>query len=182
VKTILITVICIIDVFVLIYAYYGGFRGININIKKVGGEMIVYEEIVGDYKQSGKVMDKIYTALLNDFGIETFKGIGIYYDNPKKVQQSKLRSEAGCILEPEDAIFIQKISESFKIKELPKKEFITAEFPYKGKLSILFGIMKVYPAFTKYISENGLKEDGYVMEVYDIPNKKILYRKEIVSE
>ena len=85
-------------------------------------------------------------------------------------------------MEPEDSIFIQKVSELFRIKELPEKEFITAEFPYKGKMSIVLGIMKVYPAFAKYISENRNKEDAYVMEVYDIPNKKILYRKEIVLE
>jgi len=44
-------------------------------------------------------------------------------------------------------------------------------------MSIIMGIMKVYPALNKYISENNLSEEGFVMEIYDVPGKKIIYRK-----
>lgn len=47
-------------------------------------------------------------------------------------------------------------------------------------MSVMFSVMKVYPALQKYISKKGFKEEGAVIEIYDIPNKKILYRKEIV--
>ena len=42
--------------------------------------------------------------------------------------------------------------------------------------------MKVYPALNRYIRNYNLSEDGYVMEIYDVPNKRIIYRKEIRSK
>jgi hypothetical protein len=41
--------------------------------------------------------------------------------------------------------------------------------------------MKVYPAIEKFVEENGYKKEGAVMEIYDVPNKKIVYRKEIIN-
>lgn len=41
--------------------------------------------------------------------------------------------------------------------------------------------MKVYPAIEKYVEINGCKNEGSVMEIYDVPNKKIVYRKEIIE-
>ena len=45
----------------------------------------------------------------------------------------------------------------------------------------MMGIMKVYPAMNRFVSENGFDEDGWVMEIYDMPGKKIVYRKEIFN-
>jgi len=135
--------------------------------------------MTGDYAKSGKLSDEVYYALLNDYEIETFKGFGIYYDNPKEVEKSKLRSEIGCIVEKKDTSKLSQIKGEFKIKTHPEKSYLVTEFPFKGKLSVILGIMKVYPAMEKFAKENGYEMDGAVMEIYDVPNKKILYRKEI---
>jgi len=42
--------------------------------------------------------------------------------------------------------------------------------------------MKVYPALNKFAKQNGFNEESAVMEIYDVPNKKILYRKEIIKQ
>ncbi len=177
-KIFFISLASLIALFTIIYAYFGGFKKISIKIEEQGGETVVYSSILGDYKQSGEVMDKIYYSLLNDYKIITFKGFGIYYDNPQNVEKSKLRSDAGCIVEAEDIGRLKEISD-FQKKELPKKEYIVCEFPYRGKISVLFSILKVYPALGKYAKENGYKEDGAVIEIYDIPSNRIMYRKEI---
>jgi hypothetical protein len=65
---------------------------------------------------------------------------------------------------------------------LPEQRNIISEFPYKGKLSVLFSIMKVYPALSKFAIMNGFDEESAIIEIYDIPNKKIFYRKEIVEK
>ncbi len=180
-KIILLVILILAVVFIVIYSYYGGFKKINIQITEQGGETLIYDEIKGDYRQSGKVMDDIYFSLLKKDKTETFKGFGIYYDNPQKTEKSKLRSEAGCILEDEDIGKYSKLSENYKIKKFPKKKYITTEFPYKGKMSVFFSIMKVYPALKKYAVENGYNENSPVMEIYDVPKKKIFYRKEILD-
>jgi len=178
-KIVLIAIICIVVICLIVYSYYGGFKRLNIQIAETGGETVVYESITGDYKQSGVVMDKIYYALLNDHKIETYKGYGKYMDNPQKVEKPKLRSEAGCLIEPRDLDKISKLPAELKSKTLPVQKYIVSEFPYKGKLSVMLSIMKVYPALSKFAEANGSESEGAVTEIYDIPNKKIFYRKEM---
>jgi len=162
-----------------LYAYYGGFTKVNVRLASQGGETVVYNEIIGDYSQSGLVMDTIYKYLKEKEQIVTTKGFGIYFDNPRKVKKSKLRSEAGCIIEAGDVAKVSTLTGDFKIKVLPKKQYIVAEFPYEGKLSIMVSIMKVYPSLKKYAEKNGFETNGAVMEIYDIPNGQILYREEL---
>ncbi len=180
-KILIIAIASILIICVVMYAYFGGFKRLRIQIAKQGGEFVVYDSIIGDYRQSGIVMDKIYYSLLNDYNIETFKGYGKYFDNPQKVEKSKLRSEAGCIIEAKD-VNNAKAMGIYKSKILPEQKYIISEFPYKGKLSVLFSIMKVYPALNKFSAKNGYDENGAIIEIYDIPNKKILYRKEILEK
>ncbi|MCD4747084.1 MAG: hypothetical protein K8R58_12375 [Bacteroidales bacterium] len=180
-KIILIVLAILIIALTVFYAYYGGFKKIQISISKSGGEVLIYEKIQGDYKQSGVIMDKIYNSLLKEDKIETYKGFGVYYDNPRKVEKSKLRSEAGCILEKTDIDKLPILEKKYTIRTFPRKEYIITEFPFKGKISVFFSIMKVYPALNKFANKNGYNEESLVMEIYDVPNKKILYRKEIIS-
>ncbi|MCD4792268.1 MAG: hypothetical protein K8R54_03480 [Bacteroidales bacterium] len=157
-KIILIVSAILIVAFIVFYTYFGGFKKINISVSKSGGEVLIYEKIQGDYRQSGVIMDKIYNSLLNEDKIETFKGFGIYYDNPRKVEKSKLRSEAGCILEKKDIDKLPILENKYTVRTFPEKEYIITEFPYKGKVSIFFSIMKVYPALNKFANKNGYNE------------------------
>ena len=159
------------------FAYYGGFKTITFREEEQGGETIVYEEVIGDYSQTPRVGDKIYDALLNDEKIATTKGIDICYDDPKVVEKSKLRSDVGCIVEGLDSIVIARLSEKYKVKTLPVTNCMVTEFPFKGKLSVFVAIMKVYPAFRKYFKQHGVNNSP-IIEIYDVPNKKIVYRKE----
>jgi hypothetical protein len=179
---IFIATVVFIGFIVIMYSYYGGFKKIEFVVSEQGGEILIYENVTGDYKQSPIFMDKIYNSLLNNDNIETYKGFGIYYDNPRKVEKSKLRSEIGCILEVKDSAKVDELKSRYNIKSYPKALCLVAEFPYKGKLSIFIGIMKVYPALGKFLQKEGYSELGAVMEIYDTPNKKIIYRKEIVYE
>jgi len=165
----------------IISMYCGAFVKIEIKEEKVGGETIVYEEMVGDYKNSGKVMDKIYYDLLESYSIETYKGVGIYYDNPQVVEKDKLRSEIGVVIEEKDLNNLEEVRKEYRVKQIEEKNYVVSKFPYKGQLSIMFGIMRVYPRINKYLDKHNISQDGFVMEIYDTPNKVIEYRKEIIS-
>jgi len=65
-KIVLIIFSVLAVLFVVVYAYYGGFKKVSFRIEHQGGETIVYENVTGDYSQTGKVSDKIYYTLLND--------------------------------------------------------------------------------------------------------------------
>jgi hypothetical protein len=93
-KIALITIGVLIALLICMYTYYGGFKKIIVKVENQGGEVIVYESVTGDYKDTPKYTDKVYYALLNDEKIKTSKGIGIFYDNPQKTEKAKCRSEA----------------------------------------------------------------------------------------
>lgn len=180
-KIVLLVILVFAAALLGVYTYYGGFNKVECKVVHTGGETFVYEDMKGDYSQSPIVMDKIYNALVKE-KIKSTVGCGIYYDNPQEVEKSKLRSEQGCIIDVKDSVIITDLQKRYKVKTIPETDYLVAEFPFKGKTSIMLGIMKVYPAINQYVKANGLSEKGVVIELYDTPNKKIIYRKEIVKE
>ncbi len=173
----MIYIAAIIGIAILsIYAYLGGFTSIKVRSEVTGGEVIVYKEVRGNYKQTPDITNEIYYYLLNELGIETYKGIGIFYDNPKEVEAKELRSESGCVIEAVDVERLSSDKCKYRIQTLPTDTVITAELPFKGAFSIFMGFMKVYPAIEKYAHTHNMG-NGPIIEIYDVPNKKIIYRK-----
>jgi len=181
IKIVLIIIAVLAVLLIAIYAYYGGFKKVSFQIENQGGETVVCENVIGDYSQAGIITDRIYHTLLNEEKIETSRGYGVFYDNPQTVAKENLRSEVGCIIENADSTTLARLAEKYQVKTLPQSDFIVTEFPFKGKLSIFFAIMKVYPALGKFCEEHGYV-DSPITEIYDIPNKKIIYRKESKKE
>jgi hypothetical protein len=91
-----------------------------------------------------------------------------------------LRAEVGCIVDAVDNNLMDKLKEKYQVKTVPEENCLVVEFPFKGSFSILVGMIKVYPVIEKYITENNY-QDGPIMEIYDVPNKKIIYRKFITA-
>ena len=174
---IFIVLATIIFVILGIYAYYGGFSKTNIKQETVGGETIVYKEVLGNYKQTMDASNEVYDYLLHDLKIETYKGIGVFYDNPREVSEDKLRSEVGCIIESKDIALLNESECKYKIKTLAVKPSITTELTFKGKLSIFIGFLKIYPAIEAYIKKHELSNDGPLIEIYDTPKQKTIYQK-----
>jgi len=164
----------LIVLIVVTLSYYGLFARISIAEKEMGGFWLLYEKHVGDYRDTGQVMDKIYSRLLGEDAIEPSRGFGLYYDDPKKVKKENLRSIVGCILEKQDESRIDYLKKNYTIKYYPPAKSVVADFPFKGTLSIFMGIFKVYPRLAEYITQHDYPP-GPIMEIYDTPNKKISY-------
>lgn len=172
-----IVIVAIVVIAILsIYAYFGGFSTVKVRTEVAGGEVIVYKEVKGTYKKTPDITNEIYYYLLNELGIETYKGIGIFYDNPKEVEKGKLRSESGCIIEAGDIERLNPDECKYRIQTLATDTVITAELPFKGTLSIFMGFIKVYPAIEEYARAQNMG-NGPIIEIYDVLNKKIIYRK-----
>ena len=180
-KIILYVLVSLAIIIVMIYANYSGFSNVSFHVQKTGGETLLYREIAGPYSQTGDAIIKIKYNLKSKFNIEPSKDFGLFFDNPRKVEKNRLRSEVGCILENSDTSRVFWLKAKFNIRVFPVKEYITAEFPYKGKMSVMIGLMKVYPALMKYVKANDYAETGPIMEIYDLQDNKILYRKEAVK-
>lgn len=172
-KIALIVIVSILLLVLIVLGYYGLFSSIKFEEKEMGSYVLVYDDYVGDYKNSGEIMDKVYYSLIED-SVETTKGFGIYFDNPKEVKREECRSQLGCILEEKDYDKIESLKEKYKVKEFTKTKCVVSEFPHKGSLSIIMGIMKVYPKLEAYIKEKGY-DNNPIMELYDTPGKTTYY-------
>lgn len=170
-------ILLLILIVVIGYLGFSGlFSGIDIHENRVGPYTYVYQNHIGPYDKVGPLMDEVYKKLL-DSGIETYKGIGVYYDDPSVIDEDKLRSDVGRILEEREIFNLEDIKKKFNVRKLDKKSYVVAQHPYRNQISIMLGIMKVYPGLTKYFEKNNLKM-GKVIEIYDFPNKKITYLAE----
>ncbi|HEX3048356.1 MAG TPA: hypothetical protein VHY08_26650, partial [Bacillota bacterium] len=54
-------------------------------------------------------------------------------------------------------------------------------FLSSGSLARSFS-SRMHPALNKFALENHFSDDSAVMEIYDIPNKRIIYRKAIIEK
>jgi hypothetical protein len=115
-KMAIIIVFVVLGLLVAVAGIFGGFYKVNIQTINTGGELLVYENVMRAYNQTSKIPDKVYYNLLYNYKIEITKGFGIYYDNPRNVEQSKLRSEVGCIVENIDNDTLEKLKEHFQVK------------------------------------------------------------------
>ena len=179
-KNFLAAVVIIIAMFTVYLAYHGLFAGVEITEKTMGPHVFAYDTHIGPYKDSGEVADRIYRELLKE-KVEATRGFGIYYDKPEEVEAEKLRSIAGCLLDEKHLKEVPRLEKKMKIGELPRGKYIYAEFPFKGKMSMILGIFKVYPQMGEY-----LKEKGYggspAMEIYDVPNKRLYYLMSVTDQ
>lgn len=165
---------------VVFLAYIGVFSTPKATEMTTGPYTYVYEEFTGDYKKSGPVFDKVYKALENE-GIKTTRGIGIYFDDPKEVPADKLRSHCGIIIEKNDLNKIEELEKKYKVGHIREHDSVVVEFPIKNMLSYMIGPMKCYPVLMKYAQKKGYKMTTS-FELYDEPAKKILFVMEIVKK
>ena len=78
-------ILILIAVVVVGLIYFGILGEIAIKEQEAGPFKVVYETHIGDYSKVRIIQDEIYYSLIED-GITTTKGFGIYYDNPKVVE------------------------------------------------------------------------------------------------
>lgn len=172
-KVILLVAAAIMFVVSALLAYYGAFAPVVVQQHHMGPLWLVCEKHVGDYAQVKGPMDKVY-ARLRQRGVETTRGFGLYFDNPQEVSKERLRSLVGCILESDDLGLIDSLRGEFTVLQYPGARSLQVSFPFKGGVSVMVGMLRVYPMLSKYIKDNGLRFVP-MMEIYDVPHQEIRY-------
>ncbi len=170
----IISIIVFIILLVLAFlAYMGLFSEVTVTEREVGPYTFTYEEFIGDYAKTGPVFKEIDKALREN-GIDTTKGLGIYYDDPQVVLKEDLTSKVGSIVTEEQAFQIDGRGLKYKIMTVDKFDAVVVEFPLRNMISMIIGVKKAYPALSEYMEENGYKS-APTYEVYDYDEGKIIY-------
>lgn len=173
-KIIGIVVIVVIFALVAFMAYMGMFSAVEVKQKEMGPYKMAYQEFIGPYAQTKVAFDNVY-KILTENGIENNRGIGIYYDDPSKVEASKLRSDCGSIIEKEYYDKLDVLNGKVKTKDIAKSNALVVQLPIKNVMSYMFGPMKAYPALMKHAEANNIELADMAYEVYDMPEKVIYY-------
>lgn len=170
-KPILSVALIALVAIVAILSWYGLFAKVTRTSRTFSSMRFVFQKHRGNYREIGPIMDAVYEHLKAQ-GMPTTLGAGIYFDNPREVSVEDLRSLGGCIL-PQGAPSPTLTPGTF-IATLPEVESTLFAFPYKGKLSAILGMLKVYPKISAWFEAHPQLE-GPILEIYDVPEKRILY-------
>ena len=144
--------------------YLGIYKSVEVTEAVHGPYKMIYTEHVGAYHRIVAHIEKVEKwAKANQVQCE--ESFGEYIDDPKIVDQERLRSNAGCMVKE----IPSQLPDDFKFKEYPQKKFVVARF--QGAPSI--GPLKVYPKAQDYMAEKNYKQTGGTLEIYRIlgPNE-----------
>nr|WP_295901156.1 GyrI-like domain-containing protein [uncultured Bdellovibrio sp.] len=160
-KYILVFVLVAVTSFGLFLAnYLGAFKGVDISEASQGPFQTVYIEHVGPYHKVNKVIEKVENFMKSQ-GAPCGRTFGEYMDDPQVVEEARLRSKVGCIVETLPA---GQLPEDFKTGDIPQRKYVVAVFT--GSPGI--GPLKVYPRVNDYMVKHGLKQTSAVIEIYEI--------------
>ncbi len=160
-----------------LFQYTGAFKSVTVAESRRGPFTFIYLDHVGPYH---KIVEKIQIvekwSLEN--GLKCRLSFGQYFDDPRAVEEGRLKSRGGCLVDPlVKAEFVTFES----LKKLLPVDFKTDVFNETNALVALFdgapsiGPMKVYPAAENFMRENKIKPLASVLEIYEVFNKNAMH-------
>lgn len=160
--------------FLYLFQYTGAFKTVSVDVDERGPYTIIFKPHVGAYHKIVTTIEQIETwAKAN--GLKCRLSFGEYFDDPRVVEEGRLNSRGGCLLDPlikDEAVRLENLRKTmptdFQIAEIPKTRAVVALFT--GAPGI--GPLKVYPKAEDYITENKLARQGSVIEIYEIFDRK----------
>lgn len=152
--------------------YTGAFKSVTVTTEQRGPYTLIYKEHTGAYHHIvSKIQDVETWAKANQ--LKCRLSFGEYFDNPDIVEEGRLKSRGGCLIDPlvpEEQQTLKKIIETLKLPN----DFKTDLIPETKTVVALFagtpgiGPLKVYPKAEEYIYTHKLKKKGSVIEVYEV--------------
>jgi AraC family transcriptional regulator len=143
--------------------YLGAFKAVEITVQDELPIKMIYKDHIGAYHKIVPVIESVENWVKAN-GLDCTRSFGEYLDNPDIVDEDRLKSRGGCIVDQ----FPEQLPEEFKTQTLPARRYVHVTF--EGSPSI--GPFKVYPAARKFAAEERLKLAKSVVEIYTIKSEK----------
>ena len=139
----------------------GLLKPVTITHVEAGPFRLLYKDHVGAYHKVGEAIVAVET-FAKEKQIKCERSFGLYMDDPAVVEQARLRSRGGCVIDQAPEI---ALPEDIKIQEIPRSKFVQGEFGGSPRI----GPLRVYPKLLAEISEKKLATAKWgVMEIYEI--------------
>ena len=185
-KKILAPLTILLLVCMIFAAYMGAFKKMEVSEKSFGPYWLIHKTHTGAYSDTSALFSEFFNWRAAQ-KLSQSHLFGIYYDDPGRVEESKLRSEVGLTLSEEEYDQFSKTMQKngFHFKKLDARKYIFTTFPYKNTASIFLGLFKAYPALKKYAKRQGHSstysyketdhQNQFAMEIYDESGRNISY-------
>ena len=156
----------------LALAFWAGyFDAVRIDYREAGPYHVLYREHAGPYEGLRFVMRDVFLYYRETFEATPKIGFGVYRGGPQSAHGDSLLCQAGCLTDT----LIDSPSEPYLSRTIPKREALVATFPLRSPFSYMTGVVKSYPALEEYMAEEGLVQDGDVVELYDLGERELRY-------
>jgi AraC family transcriptional regulator len=144
---------------VYLLMHLGIFKPVQISYEPVDNIYLLAIENLGPYH---KILDSILVVekFAKENKINCPKTFGMFLDDPEKVEEVRLRSLVGCVIDQP----ITEVPAQFKMISRPKQNYVKAVFLGSPSVSPY----KVYPKAMELIQERRLPFTGEVIEIYQV--------------
>jgi effector-binding domain-containing protein len=160
--------------FLYLFQYTGAFKTVTVAVDQRGPYTIVYKDFTGPYHKIVSTIQEVEKWAQTQ-NLKCRLSFGEYLDNPRQVEEGRLKSRGGCLI---DTLSSEETQIFEKLKAHLPTDFKTDIIPASSAVVALFtgapgiGPMKVYPKAEDYIQEHHLKIKGSVIEIYEIFDQK----------
>lgn len=152
-------VVAVISFGLFLSNYLGAYSKVDISESTQGPFQTVYLDYMGPYHKISKQLEKVENYM-KEQGAPCGRTFGEYLDDPQVVEEARLRARAGCIVETVPA----NLPEWLKADVMQPRHYVVAVFT--GSPGI--GPLKVYPKVNTFMLEKKFKQNGPVVEIYEI--------------
>ncbi len=159
----------ILVLIVALLLYLGAFKPVTVALEEDGPFRMVYKTHIGPYHKIVPTIEDVEKWAVEN-GEACQISFGEYLDDPRVVDEDRLRSNGGCVVEGD---WSGRLPEGMEFKVVPRREYVTAIFTGAPSISPY----KVYPKALKYMESLNLKHEGTIIEMYErLPNEGIRTR------
>ncbi|MGZ3743238.1 MAG: GyrI-like domain-containing protein [Pseudobdellovibrionaceae bacterium] len=165
-RSFLIAVLLVIlSISVWLFYYLGAFKSVDITEIQKGPLKLIYKDHTGAYHKIVSVIEEV-EGWAKAQHIDCSESFGEYIDDANVVEEARLRSHGGCIVND----IPTPLPPGFQSREIPVRKYVMATFD--GSPGI--GPLKVYPKVESYMREHHLTLNGPVIEIYVIHSEKAM--------
>lgn len=159
---------CVVVFLLTVFFRVGGHKSVEITTAELPPLGVLSTKHLGPYHQVNSSIVKVEEWARTQ-NIPCTRTFGVFLDDPAIVDEVRLRSEVGCVLDGISSLSLAtELPEWLHVKSLDEGKYVVAKFD--GAPSI--GPFKVYPKVDDYLEEHRLQKAAAPIEIYKVVGER----------
>ena len=155
--------VAIVSFALFLATYLGAFKEVEVTRQQRPEFVTIAKKFMGPYHKTVSAIEAVEKWAAEN-KVDCRLSFGQYLDDPKTVEEARLRSLGGCVVQENLEKIPATLPDGFEKRSIVAGEYIVAFFA--GSPGI--GPLKVYLRVHEYAQEQTLTLDTQVFEIYEI--------------